>query len=92
VSPPGPPAHGILLPAAPTVVVQVDPRDPFGSVVAPPAEVVTIPPAPRAPTLDWDVGPFDGARRRRRIGWLFAMLVVIVFGALFGALIWSRVS
>jgi hypothetical protein len=68
-----------------------DPRDPFGSVVAA-SEVVTIPPAPRAPALDWDAGPFDGARRKRRIVMLFALMVVIVFGALFGALIWSRVG
>jgi hypothetical protein len=87
--PPAPPPRAIPPPAS--VIVQNDPRDPFGSVVMA-SEVVTIPPAPRAPALDWETSPFDGARRKRRIALLFALMVLIVFGALFGALIWSRVS
>jgi hypothetical protein len=90
--PPQVAGHAIHPPAVPSVIVQNDPRDPFGSVVSAPAEVITIPPAPRAPVMDWETSPFDGARRRRRIALLFGLMVLIVFGALFGALIWSRVS
>jgi hypothetical protein len=79
-----------LPPPAVAAVVQRPPTaDPFASVVVAPE--VAIPAAPRAPSLDWDV-PFDGARRRRRIALLFAVFVVLIFGALFGALISSRVG
>jgi hypothetical protein len=63
--------------------------DVFGAVVAAPR--VLAEPPPRAPSFDIVI-PFDGARRRRRIGILFAVFIVLVFGALFGALISSRVS
>jgi hypothetical protein len=96
MAPPAALARAIPPPAAASVIVQPDPRDPYGAVApapAPaPADVITIPPAPRAPALDWDTAPFDGARRRRRLAIAFGFFVLLIFGALFGALIWSRVG
>ena len=91
VAAPPPPQRAIPPPAVASVIVHQTPGDPFGTVVvAPQVPGLPIPPAPRAPSLDWEV-PFEGARRRRRIGILVALAVVIVFGALMGGLIWSRV-
>ena len=63
--------------------------DVFGAVVTSP-RVLAVPP-PRAASFDGEI-PFDGARRRRRIGLLFGIFLVLIFGALFGALISSRVG
>ena len=48
-----------------------------------------IPAPPRLPSFDYVV-PFDGARRQRRIVMLFALILTLIFGALFAALIWSH--
>ena len=49
----------------------------------------SVAPAPRAPSFDYGIAPFDGARRRRRVIGLFVFFLVLVFGALFGTLIAS---
>jgi hypothetical protein len=59
--------------------------------VARPSPVVVVPSESGVPSFDGDI-PFDGARRRRRVGILFAIFLVIVFGALFGALLSSRLA
>lgn len=79
-------------------------HDPFASVPAPamraprPSMPVSYaqpsqthgsvgPQAPAA-SLDFDV-PFDGAKRRRKLATTFAVMLVLIFGALFAALAFS---
>ncbi len=95
------PAAGMAVPAEP--YRQPQPSYPAAiSVPAAAAAVVALVPAvvARAPALELaatgrmvdveiDAGPLDGRRRRRRLAITFTLFLLVVFGALFGALAYS---
>ena len=71
-------------------VVRAPPPGAYGGILV--GAQAQLPAPPRLPSFDYDVVPFDGARRKRRVVALFALLITVIFGALFAALIWSRVG